>query len=70
MKIQRKIIKGFRQFQDFDLDLTDPRTGRPLEKVCFIGRNTWLVNFSRLITAEPPKYGLMAAATIATVTAG
>ena len=39
MKIQRIIIKGFQQFQDFDLDLTDPRTGQPLEKVCFIGRN-------------------------------
>jgi energy-coupling factor transporter ATP-binding protein EcfA2 len=39
MKIARIIINRFNQFQDFDLDLTDPRTGEPLEKVCFIGRN-------------------------------
>jgi hypothetical protein len=39
MKITRIIVKGFQQFQDFDLDLTDPRTGQPLEKVCLIGRN-------------------------------
>lgn len=39
MKISRLIIKNFNQFRSFDLDLTDPDTGSPLEKVCFIGPN-------------------------------
>ncbi len=53
MKIARIIIKGFQQFQDFDLDLTDPHTGQPLEKVCFIGRNgTGKSTLLRLICAR------------------
>jgi predicted ATP-binding protein involved in virulence len=39
MKVTRIILKDFQQFKNFDLDLTDKSTGRPLEKVCFIGRN-------------------------------
>jgi hypothetical protein len=39
MKISRLIIQNFQQFKSLDLDLTDPETGRPLEKVCFIGPN-------------------------------
>ena len=39
MKICKIIIKDFHQFKDFELDLTHPETGEPLEKVCFIGSN-------------------------------
>lgn len=39
MKISKIIIKDFHQFKDFELDLTHPETGKPLEKVCFIGSN-------------------------------
>lgn len=39
MKICKIIIKDFHQFKDFELDLTNPETGEPLEKVCFIGSN-------------------------------
>jgi predicted ATP-dependent endonuclease of OLD family len=39
MKICKIYIKGFQQFQDVELDFTNPETGEPLEKVCFIGSN-------------------------------
>ncbi len=39
MKITRIVIPAFQQFTGFDLDLTDPATGKPLDRVCFIGRN-------------------------------
>ena len=39
MKISRIIVKDFQQFKLLDLDLTDPQTGQPLDKVCLIGRN-------------------------------
>ncbi|WP_428653642.1 AAA family ATPase [Runella sp.] len=39
MKICKIIIKDFHQFKDFELDLTHPETGEPLDKVCFIGSN-------------------------------
>lgn len=39
MKLTSLQIDDFRQFKDFRLDLTDPETGNPLEKVCFIGPN-------------------------------
>lgn len=39
MKIEKLVLKGFQQFTDFHLDLTDPASGAPLEKVCLIGRN-------------------------------
>jgi hypothetical protein len=39
MKICKIYIKGFQQFQDVELDLTNPETGEPVEKVCFIGSN-------------------------------
>ena len=39
MKICKIIIKDFQQFKDFELDLTHPETGEPLDKVCFIGSN-------------------------------
>jgi len=39
IKICKLIIKGYDQFKDIELDFTDPKTGEPLEKICFIGRN-------------------------------
>jgi energy-coupling factor transporter ATP-binding protein EcfA2 len=39
MKISKIYIRYFEQFQDVELDFTDPNTGEPLEKVCFIGTN-------------------------------
>lgn len=39
MKICSIHIKGFQQFQDTFLDFTDPETGEPAEKICFIGPN-------------------------------
>lgn len=39
MKICSIHIKGFQQFEDLYLDFTNPATGEPVDKVCFIGRN-------------------------------
>lgn len=39
MKISGIRIKGFRQFGDVRFDFTDPQTGKPLDRVCFIGAN-------------------------------
>ena len=39
MKICKIYIKGFQQFQDVTLDLTNPETGEAVDKVCFIGSN-------------------------------
>ncbi len=39
MKICKVYIKGFQQFEDLELDFTNPNTGEPLDKICFIGRN-------------------------------
>ena len=39
MKISEIYIKNYLQCRDFHLNLTDPDTGEPLDKVCFIGAN-------------------------------
>lgn len=39
MKISKIIIKGFQQFNNFQLDLVNPKTGKPPDKICFIGTN-------------------------------
>lgn len=39
MKICKIYIRDFEQFQNVDLDFTDPETGMPLNKICFIGSN-------------------------------
>jgi energy-coupling factor transporter ATP-binding protein EcfA2 len=39
MRVSKILIKGFQQFENFQLDLTHPETGEPLEKVCLIGPN-------------------------------
>ena len=49
MKICKIRIKDFQQFKDIDLDFTNPSTGEPVDKICFIGNNgtgkTTLINF-------------------------
>jgi predicted ATPase len=57
MKICKIIIKDFQQFKNFELDLTHPETGEPLDKVCFIGSNgtgksTLLKDLNDLICAK------------------
>jgi predicted ATPase len=53
MKISKLIIKGFQQFRNFHLDLADPATGEPLDKICFIGPNaTGKSTLLRLIYGE------------------
>ena len=39
MKICKIYIKDFEQFQDVELDFTNPENGEPLDKICFIGSN-------------------------------
>jgi AAA ATPase domain/AAA domain len=39
MRVSKILIKGFQQFENFQLDLTHPETGEPLEKICLIGPN-------------------------------
>jgi len=56
MKISKIYIKGFQQFQDVELDFTNPKTGLPLDKVCFIGSNgtgkSKLLNFLNELLAN------------------
>ncbi len=39
MKVLKLIISGYNQFKHLELDFTNPITGKPLDKICFIGRN-------------------------------
>lgn len=39
MKISEIYIKNYLQCRDFHLNLTNPDTGEPLDKICFIGAN-------------------------------
>lgn len=39
LKIKTLKLKGIRQFQDVTFDFTDPKTGKPLDKICLIGGN-------------------------------
>jgi hypothetical protein len=39
VEITRLGVRGYRQFRDTTLDFVDPKTGKPLEKICFIGGN-------------------------------
>jgi|SRR5579863_775479 len=39
MKISKIYIKNFDQFQDVELNFTNPLTEKPLDKICFIGSN-------------------------------
>jgi uncharacterized protein YhaN len=49
MKICKIRIKDYQQFKDIELDFTHPKTGEPLDKICFIGSNgtgkSTLLNF-------------------------
>jgi energy-coupling factor transporter ATP-binding protein EcfA2 len=39
MRVSKILIKGFQQFENFQLDLTNPETGEPLDRICLIGPN-------------------------------
>lgn len=39
MKICKIYIGDYKQFKRLELDFTHPETGKPLDKICFIGRN-------------------------------
>lgn len=60
MKISKIIIPAYRQFKNFELDLTypegHPKAGQPLDKVCLIGRNgTGKSTLLDIIRGEFPK---------------
>ena len=56
MKICSIRIKGYQQFDDLYLDFTNPETGEPVDKVCFIGPNgtgkSTLLDFIRIYFVE------------------
>lgn len=39
LRIRTLKLKGIRQFRDVTFDFTDPKTGRPLDRICLIGGN-------------------------------
>jgi predicted ATPase len=46
-------LSGIRQFRDVTFDFTDPKTGKPLERVCFIGGNgTGKSTILRILASE------------------
>ena len=58
MKISRLIVRGYQQFEDLDLDLTNPLTKEPLDRVCFLGTNgtgksTLLQLVARVLSSGP-----------------
>ncbi len=61
MKIAKIILKGFQQFENFYLDLEHPETGKPAEKICFIGPNgtgkTTLLQFIPEVLSLLPSNG-------------
>lgn len=53
LRIRQLKLKGIRQFRDVTFDFTDPATGRPLDRVCFIGGNgTGKSTILRLLASE------------------
>lgn len=60
MKICKLIIRGFQQFENTELDFTDPKTGEPADRICLIGRNgtgksTILSGLSLLLAGMPDR---------------
>jgi DNA repair exonuclease SbcCD ATPase subunit len=39
LRIRQLKLKGIRQFRDVTFDFTDPKTGKPLDRICLIGGN-------------------------------
>lgn len=55
-------IPNYQQFEDLHLDFTDPTTGKPLEKVCFIGGNgTGKTTLLRMLFLDVPQPNIMLA---------
>lgn len=53
LRIRQLKLKGIRQFRDVTLDFTDPKTGKPLDRVCLIGGNgTGKSTILRLLACE------------------
>ncbi|MDD5306576.1 MAG: AAA family ATPase [Deltaproteobacteria bacterium] len=74
MKICKLIIRGYQQFENTDLDFTDPATGEPANRICLIGRNgtgktTVLRILNQLLSAIPgelPQLGTLFAVKLKT----
>jgi hypothetical protein len=53
LRIRTLKLKAIRQFRDVTLDFTDPKTGKPLDRICLIGGNgTGKSTILRLLAAD------------------
>jgi hypothetical protein len=53
LRIRTLKLKGIRQFRDVTLDFTDPKTGKPLDRICLIGGNgTGKSTILRMLAAD------------------
>ena len=53
LRIRTLKLKGIRQFRDVTFDFTDPKTGKPLDRICLIGGNgTGKSTILRLLAAD------------------
>lgn len=53
LRIRTLKLKSIRQFRDVTLDFTDPKTGKPLDRICLIGGNgTGKSTILRLLAAD------------------
>ncbi len=53
LRIRKLKLSGIRQFRDVTFDFTDPKTGKPLDRICLIGGNgTGKSTLLRLLTSQ------------------